>query len=655
MGSPLIIACGYILLSFMMSMARYATVVQGITWWARWMDSPRVQPTNFPTEQEIRSDRRTTFVTLAIFALADGIALYALLHGYTKIYKEFPGVGRFLGECAALILVHDMYYYFVHRLMHHKKLYRVMHAVHHRHRTPNVWSAFAFHWSETLVQVVFAFAVIWFVPIHTGTLAFFSIWLAVVVITHHSGYELRGGGRTGGAYALLNSTTHHDLHHTSPGYNYALYFPWWDRLFGTEHPRMKTVNERERRMGSWETLADISREQYFGSGDGAIVVRLAGAIDPAMVRQALVAVTNRHPLLRAKIEGRVLKIQRTLLDLPFEVQQREDWQAAVSEVLDFPMGTTPLWRARLVQGANESQLILRSHHAMADGRCVARLAHDMLNHISGIEAIDETVQPVPAPIEALVPRPTRLGFLLRNLGTHLAHKRAESFRMPMDTAARIEDRRSECFFSEFSVERTKALRALARQNGASLHSVLFAASVLARHAISPHDSEDISCFSPVDLRGVAKIDDTSMNCAIAIVSSTHTVDNATDFWTLARECRASLNAAMRKTSVMAAFSESTLRKGIEMGVARADANQSFLYGVLVTNVGEVPVQATYAGLSVRGVQFATTRRMADFPVVVHVATLNGSLQLGFSYSNPIVSRATAERFAAVVQDVLASV
>ena len=36
-----------------------------------------------------------------------------------------------------------------------------------------------------------------------------------------------------------NTTTHHDLHHSAGNYNYGLYFTWWDRMMGTEHPEYK--------------------------------------------------------------------------------------------------------------------------------------------------------------------------------------------------------------------------------------------------------------------------------------------------------------------------------------------------------------------------------------------------------------------------------
>jgi Delta7-sterol 5-desaturase len=47
----------------------------------------------------------------------------------------------------------------------------------------------------------------------------------------------------------INTTTHHDLHHSGGfNHNYGLYFTWWDKWMGTEHPhyaeRFHTVVSR---------------------------------------------------------------------------------------------------------------------------------------------------------------------------------------------------------------------------------------------------------------------------------------------------------------------------------------------------------------------------------------------------------------------------
>lgn len=40
---------------------------------------------------------------------------------------------------------------------------------------------------------------------------------------------------------------HHDLHHAQAGWNYGLYFTWWDRLMGAEHPNITRASPRSRK------------------------------------------------------------------------------------------------------------------------------------------------------------------------------------------------------------------------------------------------------------------------------------------------------------------------------------------------------------------------------------------------------------------------
>ncbi|MDB5704262.1 MAG: sterol desaturase, partial [Sphingomonas bacterium] len=51
----------------------------------------------------------------------------------------------------------------------------------------------------------------------------------------------------------LTTTTHHDLHHSEGRHNFGLYFTWWDRWMGTEHPkyhaRFENIAGRRARSG----------------------------------------------------------------------------------------------------------------------------------------------------------------------------------------------------------------------------------------------------------------------------------------------------------------------------------------------------------------------------------------------------------------------
>jgi sterol desaturase/sphingolipid hydroxylase (fatty acid hydroxylase superfamily) len=53
----------------------------------------------------------------------------------------------------------------------------------------------------------------------------------------HSGHEFRPAKADGTPwFDGFTTTSHHDLHHTDVKGNYGLYFTFWDRFMGTEHP-----------------------------------------------------------------------------------------------------------------------------------------------------------------------------------------------------------------------------------------------------------------------------------------------------------------------------------------------------------------------------------------------------------------------------------
>ena len=90
------------------------------------------------------------------------------------------------------------------------------------------------------------------VPTQWPVVGLFMLHQIVRNTIGHSGYELfpaRKDGRP--LIPLLTTVTHHDLHHAQAGWNYGLYFTWWDNMMGTEHPeylkRFATVTARKDR------------------------------------------------------------------------------------------------------------------------------------------------------------------------------------------------------------------------------------------------------------------------------------------------------------------------------------------------------------------------------------------------------------------------
>ena len=185
-------------------------------------------------------DRQREFLysmsTVLIFA-AVGTGIYLGRHAEVlKVYDDPVCLGRTLLEFLALVLLHDAYFYGLHRLMHTRWLYRVFHSVHHRSRTPTPWAAYAFAPTEALAEAAILPLAALIMPLGVVAIFLFTTHMILRNVVGHAGVELfpRWWLQVPGL-RLVTTTTHHDLHHARGRGNYGLYFTWWDRLFGTEH------------------------------------------------------------------------------------------------------------------------------------------------------------------------------------------------------------------------------------------------------------------------------------------------------------------------------------------------------------------------------------------------------------------------------------
>jgi lathosterol oxidase len=103
--------------------------------------------------------------------------------------------------------------------------------------TPTPFAAYAFDVPEALLMAAFTPLWLLIVPMHALGLFLFMAFMIVRNVMGHAGVELMPRRLADSRwFGWINSTTHHDLHHTSFHHNYGLYFTWWDRLMGTEHP-----------------------------------------------------------------------------------------------------------------------------------------------------------------------------------------------------------------------------------------------------------------------------------------------------------------------------------------------------------------------------------------------------------------------------------
>ncbi|OYX46908.1 MAG: sterol desaturase [Alphaproteobacteria bacterium 32-64-14] len=177
--------------------------------------------------------------SVAIFSTI-GISMFLLEGAGLLPGPALAAQGGLVWATASLVLMvmaHDAYFYWSHRLMHDPRLFRRLHRRHHRSHNPSPFTAYSFDLGEAVVMA--SFVPLWMIVVPTswGVLSLFMLHQIVRNTLGHSGYELMPATSTGKPMVdFLTTTTHHDLHHAEAGWNFGLYFTWWDRMMGTEHP-----------------------------------------------------------------------------------------------------------------------------------------------------------------------------------------------------------------------------------------------------------------------------------------------------------------------------------------------------------------------------------------------------------------------------------
>lgn len=207
----------------------------------RWIAARRIQP-----REASFADRRREFFqsaqTIAVFAVVNLISFALIKSGLIEVERGIPSLGILLGQVVIMAVLHDTWFYWMHRTLHHKSLFRKAHATHHLSRTPTSWAAYSFAPIEAIAESIYIpFMLVvmsMVVPIYGFAIFVFLGHQIARNAIGHSGYELAWSGFTRSRWSgWLTTTTHHDLHHTEGRYNFGLYFTFWDRVMGTEHPK----------------------------------------------------------------------------------------------------------------------------------------------------------------------------------------------------------------------------------------------------------------------------------------------------------------------------------------------------------------------------------------------------------------------------------
>jgi Delta7-sterol 5-desaturase len=179
--------------------------------------------------------------TALLFSLFGTFVWWGGQRGFFQLYHSVADYGclYWAASLIAIVVLHDAWFYWTHRLLHCSWLMRHTHRTHHQSLAPTPWTAYSFGLLDACIQALFLPLLILVMPLHGGVLAMWGIHQIVRNAWGHSGAEVIPLAWLEGFWGRwLTTTLHHEMHHAHGGpHNFGLYFRWWDRACGTEHPQ----------------------------------------------------------------------------------------------------------------------------------------------------------------------------------------------------------------------------------------------------------------------------------------------------------------------------------------------------------------------------------------------------------------------------------
>jgi lathosterol oxidase len=217
---------------------RYFAASGGFAWWtARRGITAGPRDAN-RRHRQIRDEIRWSLLSALIYGIPAGLMLAAWrFGGLTQIQTAFNWQSALWWpiSIALYLFLHDTWFYWTHRWMHHPALFARVHAVHHASKPPTAWAAMSFHPWEALSGALVIPALAFIIPIHFSALGVVLTIATIMGVTNHMGWEMFPARWINGWFGRhVITASHHEAHHKHYTCNYGLYFRFWDKRCDTD-------------------------------------------------------------------------------------------------------------------------------------------------------------------------------------------------------------------------------------------------------------------------------------------------------------------------------------------------------------------------------------------------------------------------------------
>jgi sterol desaturase/sphingolipid hydroxylase (fatty acid hydroxylase superfamily) len=164
--------------------------------------------------------------SLIMVVFGHAIAINFYLDNKTKLHFEHSQLIYFPIDVPWCLFMNSTFFYFYHRLVHTKYLYKYIHSYHHAFRSPELYDSLIGHPLDHTCSAILQILPMFIYKMHLFSFLTYSSILSLMGIYDHSGIKLY--------FSYYTTLTHH-IHHKYPNKNFGSGFPLlvWDKLFNT--------------------------------------------------------------------------------------------------------------------------------------------------------------------------------------------------------------------------------------------------------------------------------------------------------------------------------------------------------------------------------------------------------------------------------------
>ena len=426
-------------------------------------------------------------------------------------------------------------------------------------------------------------------------------------------------------------------------------------------------------------------------------------LDPDMVRQALVLLAKRYPLLRIKISkesrnGEPVTEYFTEVEDPSEINfeevkdfNAEDFESVFERELETPfdLNMGPLWRAVLldeiqVDGAAKdtykNSIFFTFLHVITDGRSILLMIEQFFRYLTmvcegqEVEVISMPFRPstgalmrhrcTPSVLDKML---YRVSSWMSNLKTFLKIPRPENLYLatypPVFTRDPTAPDKTSVVCREYSFQETVGLTKACKMSKCSVHGAITAAAHLAMAKIL-HKGKEETSINPLHLKSSCNVDirkecrpEIESNEFALCVSSFRTEIKVSprnkDFWKLAQHCARQVQWAFFTGQHHKFLKQCQMKLMAPEKQRSAQCNQQDQRVFNVSNVGRQEWKSGENGpYCFDGLAASVSLRPSGVVFGLLFATTNGKLRCTNSYNKRVVCREQAVEFVELTLDIL---